>query len=96
MLPVPVWRWRVNSSRFPVEAQRSGAALFGAIAPGSGPRQPRAHAEVAGSDECWVGNGMYGNACKHVFKDGTKCVVFSRMNGSSSSTGTTVMDCKFP
>jgi len=52
------------------------------------------HAENAKSgtpaDECWTGSDVIGGtACEHVFRDGSKCIVFSR-NGAGSAS----LQCK--
>ena len=40
----------------------------------------------ATSDECWVGSDQIsGTACEHVFKDGSTCIVFSRLGAPSAS-----------
>ena len=40
----------------------------------------------ASADECWVGSDQIaGTACEHVFKDGSKCIVFSRLGAPSAS-----------
>jgi|SRR6516225_5542631 hypothetical protein len=56
----------------------------------------RAHAQSApATDDCWLGgnNGVFGNACEHVFKDGSKCVVFSRLS-PAGTISSPVMQCK--
>lgn len=51
----------------------------------------RAHAAQnakagAAADECWTGSDpIAGTACEHVFQDGSKCVVFSRLGAPSAS-----------
>ena len=38
------------------------------------------------TDECWTGpDQIGGTACVHVFKDGSKCIVFSRLGAPSAS-----------
>jgi hypothetical protein len=40
----------------------------------------------AAADECWIGSDQIaGTACEHVFKDGSKCIVFSRLGAPSAS-----------
>ena len=38
------------------------------------------------ADECWTGpDSIAGTACEHVFQDGSKCIVFSRLGAPSSA-----------
>jgi hypothetical protein len=40
----------------------------------------------AAADECWIGSDQIaGTACEHVFRDGSKCIVFSRLGAPSAS-----------
>jgi hypothetical protein len=40
----------------------------------------------AAADECWTGSDQIaGTACEHVFQDGSKCIVFSRLGAPSAS-----------
>jgi hypothetical protein len=42
------------------------------------------------ADECWTGSDVIaGTACEHVFRDGSKCIVFSR-NGAGNAS----LQCK--
>ena len=56
----------------------------------------RAHAQgakaAAPPDDCWSGPAAGGAACEHVFKDGTKCVLYVRPSTTTASLG--VMECK--
>lgn len=56
----------------------------------------RAHAQgakaAAPTDDCWSGPAAGGAACEHVFKDGTKCVLYVRPSTTTTSLG--VMECK--
>ncbi len=51
-----------------------------------------AHAQPPAADDCWsapAGSDI-GNACEHLFKDGSKCIMFSR----AGVTGSSAMACK--
>jgi hypothetical protein len=56
----------------------------------------QAHAQGAKAatptDDCWSGPAAGGAACEHVFKDGTKCVLYVRPSTTSASLG--AMECK--
>jgi hypothetical protein len=40
----------------------------------------------APADECWTGSDQIGGtACVHVFQDGSKCIVFTRLGAPSAS-----------
>lgn len=46
----------------------------------------RSHAAQSPADECWTGPApIGGTACEHVFRDGSKCVVFAREGAGSAS-----------
>ena len=47
---------------------------------------------AAPADDCWSGPASGGAACEHVFKDGTKCVLYVRPSTTSASLG--AMECK--
>ena len=51
-----------------------------------------AHAQPPAADDCWSAppGTEIGNACEHLFKDGSKCIMFSRAGGRESSA----MVCK--
>jgi hypothetical protein len=51
----------------------------------------RAQAEGAPLDDCW--NMLGGGACEHVFKDGSKCIVFKGPNPPGHSWAS-YMECK--
>jgi hypothetical protein len=57
----------------------------------------RAHAAAAApADDCWSPGGVApvaGYACEHVFKDGTKCVVFGRPD-TNNFPNPPALECK--
>ena len=50
------------------------------------------HAQPPAADDCWNAppGTEIGNACEHLFKDGSKCIIFSR----PGVTGSAAMACK--
>ena len=51
-----------------------------------------AHAQPPAADDCWIAppGTDIGNACEHLFKDGSKCIMFSR----AGIPGPSAMTCK--
>ena len=58
----------------------------------------RAHAQgakaAAPADDCWSGPAAGGAACEHVFKDGTKCVLYVRPSPAATTASLGAMECK--
>jgi hypothetical protein len=58
----------------------------------------RAHAQgakaAAPADDCWSGPASGGAACEHVFKDGTKCVLYVRPSPVNTTASLAAMECK--
>lgn len=52
----------------------------------------RANAQLPATDDCWSAppGTSIGNACEHVFKDGSKCILVSR----AGVTGESAVACK--
>ena len=49
---------------------------------------------AAPADDCWSGPAAGGAACEHVFKDGTKCVLYVRPSPVATTASLGVMECR--
>jgi hypothetical protein len=49
---------------------------------------------AAPTDDCWSGPAAGGAACEHVFKDGTRCVLYVRPSPVNTTASLAAMECK--